>query len=997
MSKRTRKTTEEDEENVTPCGLEKSNYSNIEKKIILNGDKASLQTTVAITNNSANGNSSDNLQNYSMKTPSTEAMSSTSDSNNFTSSLSAESPLKKVKSNHEIENQDFPQPSHDVNGNNDTPNFIPPFVVEGASSTLDTLPRSPTSVAENQNNSSSMQNAKNIHNDYVDIYPPEGSYYCSATSSFNLRETTLPIMGMHISSHHGDDHDDEYEPVHHHETPYYTTTNNTSYSTRLYSFDEIHQQEEEFEDSFIQDHYEHTGWSRRPQRTYSPLSSDLYTKDHPFIEQHHYSDDGGDNDLRPFKNSHDESNLEPYLLKKFSPKSRQRRREGSSSSSTTSHRTEEQLHHHEEEAPSATDHATTTRHPNRNFIITNQSATRMPVLQNSDSNHNNSNNEGAPYLPASSPLRVQQVGSRGSAGSIMDDDDPENVGSSAPANGVVDHHQNGTPSSVNTQQTKEKKTILVSDVVKYRHLVCINSKSFSDNQVSCFMINLYLDKTSPYSCKAPSAPSANTLAEQNYETGAGNQFLITAKSDLKKFITLLSEHTNIPIRSVCFKRTLGERQKIVPLSANVFNVFQNITVSKPLKLFINGDEFVEFDYNNMHVDHGNELFKEKKYEEALEQYRVSLSHFPNVARVISNIVLCYMRLNKKLEAFRESNNILLKEATSKDKDDLAFFEKAYSRRGPLAFELCGQLDALSSQELNELREIVTSIFEKSPLKDASLNVQLNYLCLSDMCKYFRLTGVLSDAIAAKKKEETNPTLKASREHKFKAFHYLLHNAPECINYCLITSMSSQHMASISAFPQSLLTSDVEPQNPLFLKPLPFCCREWYENKFQEVEELFAVKLWKPYYDNNENIDGKMVTAGSLYTFIIFTALKFLLLKPDLPTLLQTENNFKVIDRIMTFLLFNSGSPPKAFLYIEPKTSKSTNTIEMSDFVSKGCIEFMHIKVKDFHFIVEFKQPASSTFSVTDSSYGDVHNRVKHSPSEQFRVRVGDALPSEISK
>ena len=556
-----------------------------------------------------------------------------------------------------------------------------------------------------------------------------------------------------------------------------------------------------------------------------------------------------------------------------------------------------------------------------------------------------------PTLTSQNSKRLQQVPGVNSAPTTTSEPtSPTNTG-----NSVASVAEQNTSSHVNTKTTR-----LFSEEIAFRHLICINPKNVGE--VSSYQIALTFDENSSYTSKTE-PPSKQCL------------FKVGAKYDLKRLIELISDHSTMPITTVCFKKTLGERQKIIPLSTKL-SIFEKITLQKPVTLFINGNEFVELDYGHMYTEAGNDLFREKKFEEARECYNTATKRYPNDSRVLSNRALCLIKLGNFYQAFNDLSTVIA------DKNESTLLDKVLHRRAHAASELVKNLTPN-----DEMTNFINSLVANTIVKDESLEVKLHYLCLKDMQSYFQKVGILGDyATVIRKKEVELNDVKLIR-----SFHYLLHNAPKVLNYCLITKRELTDLKQTTVFPSSIYSPENK-DSSLIHTPMPFCSREWYDSEMARYEELFSVKLWKPFYDNNENIHGKQMSSQELYKFIIFTTFKYLLSKPDFGTLLSSDINFKIFTKILIYLAFSAGTPPKVYLYINNKSDETK--ISMREYIHQNVIEYVHIQVRDFHFIVEFKQPASSSFSATDSSYGAKENRVKHG-SENFSIRVGDNLPSEI--
>ena len=79
---------------------------------------------------------------------------------------------------------------------------------------------------------------------------------------------------------------------------------------------------------------------------------------------------------------------------------------------------------------------------------------------------------------------------------------------------------------------------------------------------------------------------------------------------------------------------------------------------------------------------GNEIFKQKKYEEAIEEYTKILDFDPNNKKfnslILANRALCYQKLNKNVEALRDSNQSIKLNP---------FYARGYIKRGNVYMEL----------------------------------------------------------------------------------------------------------------------------------------------------------------------------------------------------------------------------------------------------------------------------------------------------------------------
>ena len=78
----------------------------------------------------------------------------------------------------------------------------------------------------------------------------------------------------------------------------------------------------------------------------------------------------------------------------------------------------------------------------------------------------------------------------------------------------------------------------------------------------------------------------------------------------------------------------------------------------------------------------NEIFKQKKYEEAIEEYTKILEFDPNNKKfnslILANRALCYQKLNKNVEALRDSNQSIKLNP---------FYARGYIKRGNVYMEL----------------------------------------------------------------------------------------------------------------------------------------------------------------------------------------------------------------------------------------------------------------------------------------------------------------------
>ena len=101
----------------------------------------------------------------------------------------------------------------------------------------------------------------------------------------------------------------------------------------------------------------------------------------------------------------------------------------------------------------------------------------------------------------------------------------------------------------------------------------------------------------------------------------------------------------------------------------------------------------------------NEIFKQKKYEEAIEEYTKILEFDPNNKKfnslILANRALCYQKLNKNVEALRDSNQSIKLNP---------FYARGYIKRGNVYMELNMFDDARADfQKAKDLDPNVTGV------------------------------------------------------------------------------------------------------------------------------------------------------------------------------------------------------------------------------------------------------------------------------------------------
>ena len=113
----------------------------------------------------------------------------------------------------------------------------------------------------------------------------------------------------------------------------------------------------------------------------------------------------------------------------------------------------------------------------------------------------------------------------------------------------------------------------------------------------------------------------------------------------------------------------------------------------------------------------NEIFKQKKYEEAIEEYTKILEFYPNNKKfnslILANRALCYQKLNKNVEALRDSNQSIKLNP---------FYARGYIKRGNVYMELKMFDDARADfQKAKDLDPNVTGV--DGYLNDANKNAE----------------------------------------------------------------------------------------------------------------------------------------------------------------------------------------------------------------------------------------------------------------------------------
>ena len=113
----------------------------------------------------------------------------------------------------------------------------------------------------------------------------------------------------------------------------------------------------------------------------------------------------------------------------------------------------------------------------------------------------------------------------------------------------------------------------------------------------------------------------------------------------------------------------------------------------------------------------NEIFKQKKYEEAIEEYTKILEFDPNNKKfnslILANRALCYQKLNKNVEALRDSNQSIKLNP---------FYARGYIKRGNVYMELKMFDDARADfQKAKDLDPNVTGV--DGYLNDANKNAE----------------------------------------------------------------------------------------------------------------------------------------------------------------------------------------------------------------------------------------------------------------------------------
>ena len=113
----------------------------------------------------------------------------------------------------------------------------------------------------------------------------------------------------------------------------------------------------------------------------------------------------------------------------------------------------------------------------------------------------------------------------------------------------------------------------------------------------------------------------------------------------------------------------------------------------------------------------NEIFKQKKYEEAIEEYTKILEFDPNNKKfnslILANRALCYQKLNKNVEALRDSNQSIKLNP---------FYARGYIKRGNVYMELKMFDDARADfQKAKDLDPNVAGV--EGFLNDANKNAE----------------------------------------------------------------------------------------------------------------------------------------------------------------------------------------------------------------------------------------------------------------------------------
>ena len=113
----------------------------------------------------------------------------------------------------------------------------------------------------------------------------------------------------------------------------------------------------------------------------------------------------------------------------------------------------------------------------------------------------------------------------------------------------------------------------------------------------------------------------------------------------------------------------------------------------------------------------NEIFKQKKYEEAIEEYTKILEFDPNNKKfnslILANRALCYQKLNKNVEALRDSNQSIKLNP---------FYARGYIKRGNVYMELKMFDDARADfQKAKDLDPNVAGV--EGYLNDANKNAE----------------------------------------------------------------------------------------------------------------------------------------------------------------------------------------------------------------------------------------------------------------------------------
>ncbi|KAL9647614.1 hypothetical protein ABK040_006970 [Willaertia magna] len=574
---------------------------------------------------------------------------------------------------------------------------------------------------------------------------------------------------------------------------------------------------------------------------------------------------------------------------------------------------------------------------------------------------------------------------------------------------VVVPTTNITTNHTTTNTTSGSSTLNLNTEVQHRNPTS-PSTSHSPFSPSCFEGTLPISPSTNHSTNSGGSSGHRQASPSSTPFRKDLQFLSPSLNDLKKLIDTINEKTNINIKSCFIKKTLGTRQKIIPLSAKQQAVFEGISVGKPVSMYItttnnggnnnvndnnenggNKSDVFEFDYSNMYNESGNENFRNSKYEEAVRDYDIALQRYPDEVKSLSNRSLCFTKINKYFEAIKGYTQIIHKLEKSQENE---FYEKSLFRRSRSCYALVTSIQSGKfTGNLKELNEFINHhlLKDKLNLQQYDAVTKLYYIGLRDCCNYVKIKGYLNNYT-----ELTKDKFDLYDIHHITSIYYLLHKIPNKeLDICLVSKILTNDLQNSCIIPKEIFTPKTNENNidPNLLKEYPFCCKEWFNSNMKENEELFITKLWKPFYENNEDIDNKSIESKFLYSFILFVGFKYLFTKSNLLELIKVEDNLKFMKKMLTFLAYGAQAPPKIYLYIENKQLENENKLIIKDYISNNRLEFIYIQVKDFIFVVECKQPAASTFSSQDSSYGDLNSRVKHT-AERFIVKVGKKVPEE---